>query len=84
MPEETTTITPPADGRVYTGVWVGPKAELSDGENLPEEGEIVLLLLDDYSFAFGYFINGEWGFALPRGSPPVAARRKCSTGRSSL
>ena len=39
----------PTDGRRFDGHWTDPE------EKLPDEGEPVLLVIDDYFLGFGYF-----------------------------
>lgn len=38
----------------YSGVWVDANAEL------PEDGEPVLVLTEEYVIGFGYVLDGEW------------------------
>ena len=59
MPEEISSLQSPAGEGVYSGIWIEPK------EELPEEGEPVLLLLDDYSMGFGCLMNATWEIVLP-------------------
>jgi hypothetical protein len=48
-----------ASTRSYSGVWV--KAE----EELPDEGEEVLVLTDEFWMGQGYVNDGEWQVVVP-------------------
>ena len=43
----------------YCGEWVSPEVAL------PDEGEPVLILTDDYTLGFGYFQDDQWEIQLP-------------------
>jgi hypothetical protein len=43
----------------YCGEWVNSEVAL------PDDGEAVLILTDDYILGFGYFMDDEWEIQLP-------------------
>lgn len=63
MPEEISLDNQLAKGNAYNGIWIDSK------KDLPEEGEPVLVLLEDYSLGFGYLMNGVWEVMLPPWEP---------------
>lgn len=70
MPEEISTLKPAAVAGVYTGVWIDPK------EELPGEGEMVLVILDDYSMCFGFWMDDSWEIGPPPWDYPVTGEEE--------
>jgi hypothetical protein len=58
MSENISNANQPAPAQSYSGAWV--KA----GQELPEDGEPVLVLTDEYCLGLGHVIDGKWQLVL--------------------